>query len=266
MKDSVTVRGDSHVMRSVLHPREEKKVRFENQDDKVHDRPTPRYYQQRTPPPPHLQDIAKMESDQLVSNETIPIRMAEGKNRFQVGAFLDTPVTVPIRQLLDRSPQLKVQLACAIASSHPTKREKKSTEPNSVETAEAASKFWTLPVIETVAHEDEEIICLYIDSCIEEKKISKTLVDSGAVVELISRKVVQDLNLLVYYMDKKWTLELVGYGYATLQEYVWITVNVSGVQALVQTFILGNRQAYDLLLSKRWMYKIQQLRVMDPEL
>ena len=45
-----------------------------------------------------------MEADQLVAKETIPIRMAEGKNRFQVGAFFDTPVTLPMWQLLDRSP------------------------------------------------------------------------------------------------------------------------------------------------------------------
>lgn len=43
--------------------------------------------------------------------------MADDKKRFQVGAFLDTPVTLPMWQLLNRSPQLKVQLARAMASS-----------------------------------------------------------------------------------------------------------------------------------------------------
>ena len=64
------------------------------------------------------------------------------------------------------------------------------------------------------------MICLYIDSWIEEQKISKTLVDSAEVVELISRKVVQDLNLLVYRMDEKWTLQLADDSHATVQEYV----------------------------------------------
>ena len=141
MEDSVTVRGDSHVMRGVLYPGKEKQVQFENQDDKVHDRPTPQYYQRKTPPPTHPKEIAKMEADQLVAKETIPIRMAEDKNRFQVGAFLDTPVTLPMWQLLDRSPQLRVQLACAMASSCPTRRGKKSAGPNPVGNAEAASKF-----------------------------------------------------------------------------------------------------------------------------
>ncbi len=108
MKDSITVRADSHVMRGVLHPGWEKQVQFENQDDKVYDKPTSRYSQRKTPPPPHPQEIAKMEADQLVAKETIPIRMAKGKNRFQIGAFLGTPVTLSMWQLLDRSPQLKI--------------------------------------------------------------------------------------------------------------------------------------------------------------
>ena len=135
------------------------------------------------------------------------IKMAEGKDRFQVGAFLDISVTLSMWQLLDRSPQLRVKLARAMASFWPTKRGKKSAGPNPVGTTAAASKFWILPVIETIAHEDE-VICLYIDAWIGEQKISKTLVDSVAMVELISRKIVQDLDLAVYRMDEKWTLQL----------------------------------------------------------
>ncbi len=77
------------------------------------------------------------------------------------------------------------------------------------------------------------------------------------MVELISRKVVQDLNLLVYRMDKKWTLQLADGEYATVPKYVWVTVNVSGVRALVKAFILGDGQVYDLLLAKRWMYRVR---------
>lgn len=168
MEDSVTVRGNSYGMRGALHPGQDKQVQFESQDDGVYDRPpipSP-HYQRKAPPPPKLQETTEMEVDRLLAKETIPIKMAEGKDRFQVGAFLDTPVTLPIWQLLDRSPQLRVQLARAIASSRPTKRGKKSAGPNSVGAAATASKSWTPPAIETMAHEDEEVICLYIDAWI----------------------------------------------------------------------------------------------------
>ena len=44
--------------------------------------------------------------------------------------------------------------------------------------------------------------------------------------------------------------------HSTVQEYVWVTVNVSGVRALVKAFILGDGQVYDLLLAKKWMYGV----------
>lgn len=57
-------------------------------------------------------------------------------------------------------------------------------------------------------------------------------------------------------MDEKWTLPRVDDGHATVQEYVWITVNVITVRAFVKAFILGDGQVYDLFLSKRWMYRV----------
>ncbi len=46
-------------------------------------------------------------------------------------------------------------------------------------------------------------------------------------------------------------------GRTTVQEYVWVTINISGVRAPVKTFILGDGQVYDLLLSKRKMYRVR---------
>lgn len=45
-----------------------------------------------------------------------------------------------------------------------------------------------------------------------------------------------------------------------MQECVWVTVNVSGVRDLVKAFILGDGQVYDLLSSKRWMYRVQAVK------
>ena len=103
--------------------------------------------------------------------------MVKRKDRFQVGVFLDTPVTLLMWQLLDRQSQLRVQLACAIASFRPTKRGKISAGPNPVGTAATASKFGTPPIIETIAHEDGQVICLYINARIGKHKINKTLVE-----------------------------------------------------------------------------------------
>lgn len=53
--------------------------------------------------------------------ETVAINMAKNKSRFQILQFLDAPVTMPIWQLLDHLPQVRAQLARAIASSKPSR-------------------------------------------------------------------------------------------------------------------------------------------------
>ena len=55
--------------------------------------------------PPKPQEVTRVETDQSITKETILIKIAESKNRFQVDTFLDTPVTLSIWQLLDQSPQ-----------------------------------------------------------------------------------------------------------------------------------------------------------------
>lgn len=75
-----------------------------------------------------------------------------------------------------------------MAFSQPTKKRKKSAGPNSFSAAAMASKFCAPLAIKTMANKDKEVICLYINAWIEKQKLKKTLVDFGAVIELISRK------------------------------------------------------------------------------
>ncbi len=52
-------------------------------------------------------------------------------------------------------------------------------------------------------------------------------------------------------MNKKETLQLADDGYTIVQQYIWVTVNVSGVQVFLKVFIMRDEHVYDLLLLKR---------------
>lgn len=118
--------------------------------------------------------------------------MVKSKNRFQFGIFLNTLVIFLMWQLLNRPSQLKIQRACIIALFQPAKRRKIFARLNPVGTAAMASKFRLLPFIETITYEDEEVISLYINVRIGKHKLNKTLVNFGAVVELLSQNLLQD--------------------------------------------------------------------------
>ena len=102
VEDSATVRGNNYGMRGALNFGQDKQVQFEDQDDGVDDWLTPRHYH-------HLPQGAKTQDDWAVKKEPIPIKMAEGKDGFQVGAFFDIPVTLLRWQFLE-SPQWRIQL------------------------------------------------------------------------------------------------------------------------------------------------------------
>lgn len=185
--------------------------------------------------------------------KTVAINMAKNKSRFQISQFLDSPVTMPIWQLLDRSPQIRAQLARAMASSKSTRRGKKMRAAIALMAGKKAL------VVETEAHEEEEVVCLYICSWVGEVMIAKTLADTGAVIELINPKLVERLDLQIYEMDEEWTLQLADDGLAKVKQYVWVPVNVEGVVAVVRAFILGMGDIYDLLLSKRWIRRVRAI-------
>lgn len=184
--------------------------------------------------------------------ETVAINMAKGKERFEVSKFLDFSVTLPIWQLLDRSPQIRAQLARAMASSKPSRRGRRKVAAVSMMVSEHKA-----PEVETEAHPDAEVVCLYVVAWVADTKIEKTLVDNGAVVELINPQLVETLKLEIFEMDDEWTLQLADDGQAQVKRYVWVPVNVAGIVAVVRAFVLGRGGIYDLLLSKRWMKRVR---------
>jgi len=154
--------------------------------------------------------------------KTISINMAKGKERFQVNQFLNFSVTLPIWQLLDRSPQIRAQLVRAMTSSKSSKRGKKSITSVSAGAiaGKSAAAIARAPVVETSAYDEEEMVCLYIGSWINDTMVSKTLVDTGAVVELINPKLVAKLELEIHTMEEELVLQLADDGLATVKKYV----------------------------------------------
>ena len=128
MGDSATARGNSYGLRGALYPGQDQHIQFEKQDDGAHD---------QLPSLPRPQQADKVQND-----------------RFQTEPFVEIPAPDPIWQRLDQSPQSKLQLGRAIASS--LSIEKRSAGPNPAGTAAIVAKFYTPPAIEPVAYKNKE--------------------------------------------------------------------------------------------------------------
>jgi hypothetical protein len=186
--------------------------------------------------------------------ETIPINLASGRERFDIREFLyNTHITMPIYQLLDRSPQIRAQMAKQLQSSRATRRGKQVRfTPGTAHAAQLA--------IEDAEDEEGQATCLYVEATVDGIQVTRVLVDTGAVVELISPSLVHRLrNKTVHRMTENWSLRLADDRTVAITNYVMLEVVVGGVRAVIRAYVMGANQTFELLLSKSWMQRVRAI-------
>lgn len=181
--------------------------------------------------------------------DTIPINIVGNQPRFNIHDFLlNMPVTLPVYQLLDRSPQIRAQMAKQLQSSQLARRAKKTTVLTEDTVVQARS---TVKIIDEGFDEDAKVTCLYIEAHVNGVKTTRALVDSGAVVELISPQLIVKLpGIKVHDMTQRWSLRLANDLKTPITEYVLLEVVVAGIQTVVTAYIMGANETYEVLLSK----------------
>lgn len=94
------------------------------------------------------------------------------------------------------------------------------------------------------------------DSCFQ-----KTLLDGGSLVELINRKLVMKMRPRPkIFSDSRIKVSLANDSVTVLSEYVKISVNVQGVEAVVRAWLV-DVGVYDLLLGVPWVRRVNCTQV-----
>jgi hypothetical protein len=141
-------------------------------------------------------------------------------------------------------------------SSQPRRRPNQQTRTEPVSAVSKEERL-ELTVIHTVLQQEEIPQCLYITAWINGRSLPRTLVDSGAVVDLISPKAVQKIKAKPRPItEEPWGIRLASDDLVEIRECVDIPVNVEGIKMLVTAYITGNGVTYDLLLSRRWLHGV----------
>ena len=211
--------------------------------------------------------ISKTGKVQELINATPPkipdsIRAMVGKKRFDISTVFEMPVNLTLGQLCDSSDTMRHELAYGIMRSTPRYRIRKATKQQAPTAASAsmaivASVQNEPPAITTQALEDDgKSQPLMITSWIGAVKIVNTLIDGGSIVELVNRlKLLKMSPPPPIHTDGFLRVSLATEVVSTLTNYVFLPVNVIGVQAIVKAWICEN-QVYDLLLGIPWMRRV----------
>ena len=194
-----------------------------------------------------------------------PIRGMMGQDGFNIRKILDLPVEISVGELLSRSDSTIKELAYNMQRATPRYRVRKpatKATPNATEAqnpsgAVLSAAAVTPPPVTAHAYDDDgKSKPVLITSWIGTTKLPRTLLDGGSVVELISEKLVKSIKPRpIVYTDGYLRVSLATDKLDELTDYVFVPVNVQGVQAMVKAWIV-QVNIYDLLLGLSWLRRV----------
>jgi len=201
--------------------------------------------------------------------ETAPINWMKDEVPFTIRDAVNGPNTrlqITLPQLLDCSPRLSRDLAELLRSSIPRPRKKKNTKGSSalepVSLHSSKQSIGDEVVSEASPGAEDNVGCLYIEAWIGNVKIPEVLVDAGAMLDLISSKLVDRLQLERFPVSGL-GMRLADDRLVVLKNYVWLDVVVAGVLARVDAYEVAVSQTYQLLLSRRWLKRVRVVEYHD---
>ena len=192
-----------------------------------------------------------------------PIRGMVTNKRFDINQVLSLPIQLSLGELLDRSDQTIKELAYNMQRATPRYRVRKATAaPQGAARAPAnqvtlAASAMLPPHVTAFAYEhDGQSKPVMILSWIHNTKFSRSLLDNGLLVELISRKKLNQLTPKPrIYTNGYFKVSLATDKLDTLTDYTIIPVSVQGVEATIKAWVV-DVDIYDLLLGLSWMRRV----------
>lgn len=178
-----------------------------------------------------------------------PIRALAGKSRFNLDKILGLPLEITVGEMLDSSDTTVKELAYQMQRSTPRYRVKRSKPVETTRTSKVQSNAILYPPPVTAQAYDDDGLSepLMITSWIQ------GLLDGGSLVELLNRKLIHKIRLTPrIFRDEQIKVSLANDMITTLNEYITIPVNVSGIEAVVKAWLV-DVGVYDLLLGVAWM-------------
>ena len=192
-----------------------------------------------------------------------PIRGLLRGARISIEEILKLPLTMQVGQFLDKSDIARQELALNMQRSTPryrvkrTPKAKNQADLSKSNMAITASVQREPPTI--IAHafdDDRQSQPFMITAWIGTVKLPRTLIDGGSLVELVSRTKLQSMTPPPrVHTDGYLRVSLATDAIHTLTNYVYLPVNVQGIQAVVKAWVVDN-QVYDLLLGVPWIRRV----------
>ena len=194
-----------------------------------------------------------------------------GHERFDIRKIFDLLLEVTVGEFLHRLDTTIHEMAFNIQRSTPRYRVKRPKTIRDEEENEAVSNAVTnfssqpTPITTKVFEDDGMSLPLMISLWVLNKHLSKTLLDCGLLVELLSKRFLRGMKPQpAIQKDNHIRMSLANDSVTTLDEYVIIPINVERVNAVIKAWLV-DVEVYDLLFGITWMRQANCVQMFGEE-
>ena len=193
-----------------------------------------------------------------IPKPTAPIQRLLEQAQYKIEDTLQAPLNITLLQYLNKLEPARKELAYLMQSSatrYKHKRIPKATVP--VTKAPVLLILQKLPkIIAKMQKDNNKAASIYIIAWIDRVMITDTLVDGGAMVDLVNSKVIKQLPHIEVYKDNPTRIVLADKTQVDFTEYVILPVNVAGVVATTRAHIVPSAKRYKIFLGLRWLRQV----------
>lgn len=196
--------------------------------------------------------------------DTIPVRLFgdDEKGRFNIRDWLrNTDVTMTVGQLMDRSPQIRSQMYHELGLADRGQRGRRTGKVPSKRRVRSATAE-TVPVAvgritfrDTALPDTKTTYLAYTAGTVKGVEVERILIDDGSLGELIGPALVDRLGLKRCEVERPMYLKMAEDSSTPIKHYVMVPVVVGDIMTVVQAYVTGQNQIYDLLLGRSWLVR-----------
>lgn len=161
-------------------------------------------------------------------------------------------------QLLDRSPQIRAQLAHLMGLVDSSRQGRRKAHPGR-RTHSLAANTAKLQIHDHAdnPHIGESTVLGYLEAHVDSVIVRRCMIDCGSLSELVSPDLVRRLGLKKSKIKGNFEVKMADDSTAPVTHYVCLPLLVHGILSIIRAYIIGNNNIYNLLLSKYWLYRIK---------
>ncbi len=222
--------------------------------------------------------IREAQQKTSTNRQYIPMQgiVDSGTGDFDIAKVLnEVKVSIPLMQIFGIAPRVRATVNKIMQPSIKTNRGRKPGQtqvtPRPAIQPPNAGQVAAMPMVAAIqklppgGHRDHALLPTqvktpsvgYVYAYVEGIPTPRCMLDNGSTMDVISHPFLRQLGLKTRTSEQRWKITLADDHVQIIDQYVLLDVVVGEVLCTLRAFVMSNGDAYDVLLSQNWYYRLR---------